>query len=206
MNQYLEEKLGVINEKEEIIRYKEIIEDIKRDLEKKESLIRECSIFNKSIINFIKERVDEFYNDDYRLEKLPMPNHSSSKKKKQKYKYVLISKSLSSTPEYNSDEYWYHLENENIIIIGTTRPIEDVKIIESVSFYDKDANRDDTLDFFRPPIIDENTIYFQIQQFMNIIILDRYKNNCKKISTSEIKELYQEYQKNVKVKKLIPHN
>lgn len=202
MNQFLEEKTGVYNLKESLKKYREMIEIAQKEVEHQESLIRKYSIFSKGIINFINVIVNENYNLNYRVVKVIIPEKRNIKKSKYKYKYLLVSELLKEVPELYGMEYFKEIENENIVVIGNTQRISSVKEVEFVSFYNRSANRNNTLDFENHSETNVDSIYYKIMNFINQLIMYRYENDIKILSMNEMSVLYNQF-KDVYNKKFI---
>ena len=183
MTEYIKEQSGINLYNDFINTMKEKITEYENSIQDMEDNIKINSIFDLSILEWIKEKVEKEYNIEYDLKVIRALN---------KYKYVFVDKKITEDIYYESPEFWNYVMDRNVIIVATSQnKATTPNIVNKIVFYPGRKVEKDTIVFERPDSRTIDTNLIELLNFIDDLIIYKINNN-KNLSIDEIEQLYQE--------------
>ena len=183
---------------------KEEIRELETSIKIRTRKIKEKSIFDIEILEYIKDIISNYYGTNYKIDAIEVKKNIGDKKV-DKFAIIIASESLKQIPKYEETEFWNEVEKQNIFLIGLIRQKEpSLKAIKKVSFYENKVNNQEVVKINLSTILLVEGLYEKIMLFINSLILYKYKYNKSNLTKEEIEKIYQSnVQTNDKKKKRI---
>ena len=89
------------------------VREMKASIIDRINTVKSKAIFDLSLLEVIKEIVNNHYNLDYKLITIITNYRSQSKQV-----YLLVNSNIAKLPEYESPEFWEYVSNGNIFVLG----------------------------------------------------------------------------------------
>ena len=154
-----------------------------------EDNIKDNSIFDISLLEWIKRIIEKEYNIEYELKIVRTQN---------KYRYIYVDKKITEEIYYESPEFWNYVMDRNIIIVATSQNKNTTpNIVNKIAFYPGRKVEKDTIVFERPDSRTIDTNLIELLNFIDDLIIYKINTN-KNLSLEEIEQLYKETKRNKK--------
>lgn len=189
MTEYLKEKSGINMYNEFINIMKVKINEYENSINELEDNIKDNSIFDISLLEWIKRIIEKEYNIEYELKIVRTQN---------KYRYIYVDKKITEEIYYESPEFWNYVMDRNIIIVATSQNKNTTpNIVNKIAFYPGRKVEKDTIVFERPDSRTIDTNLIELLNFIDDLIIYKINTN-KNLSLEEIEQLYKETKRNKK--------
>lgn len=172
-----EEYLDLLNERISLVR--KDVREMKASIVDRINNMKSKATFDLSLLEVIKEIVNNHYNLDYKL-----ITTTTYLKNQSKQVYLLVNSNIAKLPEYESPEFWEYVSNENIFVLGNI--VLKKGMPKNISLYnDKKSLKLNPSAFSSDAELAEKIFYF-----LNDLILLKIDKNKDELTTEEIYSIY----------------
>lgn len=155
------------------------VREMKASIIDRINTVKSKAIFDLSLLEVIKEIVNNHYNLDYKLITIITNYRSQSKQV-----YLLVNSNIAKLPEYESPEFWEYVSNGNIFVLGNI--VLKKGTPKYLSLYnDKNSLKLNPSAFSSGAELAEKIFYF-----LNDLILLKIDKNKDELTTEEIYYIY----------------
>ena len=155
------------------------VREMKASIIDRINTVKSKAIFDLSLLEVIKEIVNNHYNLDYKLITIITNYRSQSKQV-----YLLVNSNIAKLPEYESPEFWEYVSNGNIFVLGNI--VLKKGTPKYLSLYnDKNSLKLNPSAFSSVAELAEKIFYF-----LNDLILVKIDKNKDELTTEEIYYIY----------------
>lgn len=158
---------------------------------------------NIEVLYMIKNIIEDFYQVRYKL----IPIKINKFNNKTTYQLLLVNENITTIPNYEENQFWDFVENNNIIILASSIPkCNSLESITKVSFNNKNFDKE-ALTFNKGSIqnLDEELKRI-INLFINELIIYKCKINKDTLTLEEMQKIYNKVSKKETSKKKILAN
>lgn len=172
-----EEYLDLLNERISLVR--KDVREMKASIVDRINNMKSKATFDLSLLEVIKEIVNNHYNLDYKL-----ITTTTYLKNQSKQVYLLVNSNIAKLPEYESPEFWEYVSNGSIFVLGNI--VLKKGMPKNISLYnDKNSLKLNSSAFSSNAELAEKIFYF-----LNDLILLKIDKNKDELTTEEIYSIY----------------
>ena len=172
-----QEYLDLLNERISLVR--KDVREMKASIVDRINNMKSKATFDLSLLEVIKEIVNNHYNLDYKL-----ITTTTYLKNQSKQVYLLVNSNIAKLPEYESPEFWEYVSNGSIFVLGNI--VLKKGMPKNISLYnDKNSLKLNSSAFSSNAELAEKIFYF-----LNDLILLKIDKNKDELTTEEIYSIY----------------